>query len=987
MNNSELLEANENLEIIFNTSPDAVLITRVSDGFVLRINDGFTALTGYTRAEMTGKSTLHLNLWKNPEERQKLVAALNETGVCDNLETVLIRKNGSEFTCIISARLITLQGVSHIISITRDITERKQIEMKLQISESQKNAILNGIKANIAFVDKDLKIIWANKTAADSVNRTPDEMIGRTCHHFWAGSQTPCTNCPSLKAMMSKKSEHTIMYTPDGRIWDEGGEPIFDPDGNLIGIVEIATDITESKKLESELRISLTKYEALFNIFPIGITISDTTGQIIESNQIAETLLGISREEQEKRLIDGEEWRIIRPDGSIMPNSEYASVMALREGHPVENVVMGIVKDKSRVEWINVSAAAIPLEGYGVAIVYNDITEQKQSENALRESEIKYRLLTENAADVIWVLNLTTGKFTYISPSVFQLRGFTAEEAMKERLEDSLTPDSIAVVMNAIAKNINDFIAHPDIPKYFINEVQQYCKNGQVIWVEVSTQYRYSPTGDIEVLGVSRNIEERKKSEETLLKAKHDAEMANKAKSIFLANMSHEIRTPLNAIIGFSQLINRDQGLSETQREYNVSIIRAGEHLLSLINDILELSKVEAGRTMLNPAHVDLQSLLTDIHLIFKERAQSKHIQFVFETSDNLPRFVIVDESKLRQIFINLIGNAIKFTDEGCVTVRTCYDKVNERESFLRVEIKDSGSGIAEIELNTLFKHFVQTSTGIKKGSGTGLGLALSRELAILMGGDITVESEVGKGSTFNFHVEIKEGQMESVETDIFKRVVSIDKGVKTYRIMVADDKPENLKVAVTLLKMVGFETIEAVNGEDAIEKFNEYLPDLILMDLRMPVMDGSEAIRRIKATEKGADTPIVALTAGTFESDRKSTESLGIQGYICKPFRENELFATIGKILGITYTYKDETLSLRSMHQRDAEIIAADIRKLPENLHLKMLEALAVADITQFMKLVDSVGQDYPELAQLLLTLAKNYDYDYLKKILTTSN
>ncbi|MBV5314963.1 MAG: response regulator [Prolixibacteraceae bacterium] len=465
-------------------------------------------------------------------------------------------------------------------------------------------------------------------------------------------------------------------------------------------------------------------------------------------------------------------------------------------------------------------------------------------------------------------------------------------------------------------------------------------------------------------------------------KLANEAEIANKSKSAFLANMSHEIRTPLNAIIGFSQLMNRDKFLTESQKEYNVSIIKAGEHLLNLINDILELSKVEAGRVVVNPTNVDLHALFEDLQMLFKERAQAKHLQFICEIAEDLPRFVYVDEGKMRQIFVNLIGNAIKFTEEGGIAVRTRTEAIDDETNRLTVEIQDSGPGIPENELDKLFKHFEQTSSGINKGSGTGLGLALSRELAIILGGNITVTSEIGKGSIFTFQVEIKKGNPEAIEKNTSRRVIGIEKQKDALRILVVDDKDENLRVAIDLLKLVGFETCEAINGVEAIEKFEQWNPHLILMDMRMPVMDGYEATRKIKSTEKGKQTPIVALTASAFEDERKKIESLGMQGYIRKPFRENELFGTMSKILGISYIYEDDA-PIKVQAQHNEEQIAIGISQLPPSLIAQMKEALAVADLDLFIELTEMINTDNTDLVQKLLSLAKNYDYENLQQLL----
>ena len=492
------------------------------------------------------------------------------------------------------------------------------------------------------------------------------------------------------------------------------------------------------------------------------------------------------------------------------------------------------------------------------------------------------------------------------------------------------------------------------------------------------------------LLGTNWDITEQKKSEVALLKAKADAEAANNSKSTFLANMSHEIRTPLNAIIGFSQLMNREKSLSETQKEYITSINRAGEHLLKLINDILELSKIEAGRVELKPTNFDLHALLNDMRMIFKERVHEKQLQMIFEIPDDLPKCVFADDQKLRQIFINLIGNAIKFTDHGGVTVVTRVNKVNGDTNRLIVEIQDSGPGIPEDELGKLFKQFELTSAGIRTSSGTGLGLALSLELAMLMDGNITVKSTVGKGSVFTIDVVVHDGVADGSEAVITKRVIRINNPHDIYRILVVDDKEENRQVVVSFLKLVGFQTNEAINGEEAITKFEQWNPHLILMDFRMPVMDGYEATRLIKTTEKGKQTPIIAMTASLFEDKKENTPAPQIQGYIRKPFHENELFAAIGKALGIGYIYEEETSAdTPSRYLDNPGMIGEELSKLPTNFILQMQEAIEGADFHLLIHLIKTIENDNSELARHLLTKAHNYDYIYLQKILIskTSN
>jgi len=452
---------------------------------------------------------------------------------------------------------------------------------------------------------------------------------------------------------------------------------------------------------------------------------------------------------------------------------------------------------------------------------------------------------------------------------------------------------------------------------------------------------------------------------------------------MFLANMSHEIRTPLNAIIGFSQLMNRDKHLNTTQREYNLSIIRAGENLMDLINDILELSKVEAGKLLLNATDIDLYAFLDDIKVIFKERTQNKHIDFVLETAADVPNFVFIDQSKLRQIFINLVGNAVKFTDKGGVKVIVRAEKGSNNQTVLLVDIHDTGPGIQEQELKNLFKPFVQTSTGINKGSGTGLGLALSRELARLMGGDISVTTEVGKGSTFRFAISIVEASYIESKKVESNRIISIEKGQKRFKILVVDDKDENVKVVIDLLTLVGYETNEAVNGQDAITKFHIWNPDLIIMDIRMPVMDGFEATRQIKLTDRGKHIPIIALTASIYDNENDVTKLYGMQGYIRKPFKENELLKMIGNILGVSYVYDDFNHQSTISYSQDKEKIVSDILHLPKVLVTQMLNAIAIADIDTFLTLNEQTDQTSVELSDYFESLASKFDYIHLQQLL----
>lgn len=389
--------------------------------------------------------------------------------------------------------------------------------------------------------------------------------------------------------------------------------------------------------------------------------------------------------------------------------------------------------------------------------------------------------------------------------------------------------------------------------------------------------------------------------------------------------MSHELRTPLNAILGFTQLMSRDQTLSPEQHDNLEVISRSGEHLLALINDVLEMSKIEAGRTTLNPQSFDLYRLLDGLKDLFLLRTTDKGLQLNLHRTPNLPQYVHTDEGKLRQVLINLLGNAVKFTEEGSVTLRVRSEpperEVSGREKggastptlppahtpTLYFEVEDTGPGIAPDELETLFDAFAQTTSGQKSQEGTGLGLAISRQFVRLMGGEITASSSVGQGSIFTFHLPIELAEVTEVERGQPGRpVVALAPGQPAYRLLVVEDNWANRRLLVKMLEPLGFAVREAKNGREAVAIAAEWEPHLIWMDMRMPVMDGYEATKQIKAAPKGQAMIVVALTVSAFEEGRALILSTGCDDFVRKPYQEHDIFDKLAKHLGVRYIYED---------------------------------------------------------------------------------
>ena len=572
-------------------------------------------------------------------------------------------------------------------------------------------------------------------------------------------------------------------------------------------------------------------------------------------------------------------------------------------------------------------------------------------------------------------------------------------------------------------------------------------------------------------LGISyRQTKEAKEASDA---AREAADTANKAKSEFLANMSHELRTPLNAILGFTQIMNRDSTLNQGHQENLGIISRSGEHLLSLINDVLDMSKIEAGRISLNQTSFDLHQLLTLLEEMLELRAESKGLQLIFELAPELPPYVKTDESKLRQVLINLLGNAIKFTEQGSVTLRvglgkrsegeekrgrrgdsrdieilpmlhsqTTYNKQqitnNQQSTTITFEIEDTGSGIALEELDTLFEAFIQTETGRKSQEGTGLGLPISQKFVQLMGGEITVSSILGQGTIFRFDVQVELAQATDIETPKPSRqVIGIEPNQPVYRILVVDDRWENRRVLIKLLTEVGFEVNQATNGQEALTLWENWQPHLIWMDMRMPVMNGYEATRQIRAREQErwedeeigrwgdgemgkmrregdnrgipnsqfpiphfqttnnkqqtTNTIIIALTASTFEEERAVVLAVGCDDFVRKPFQESVIFDKIAEQLGVQYIYQQpeenqETVESQGEELPTSELIALHFSQMPRDWVKQLHQTAVKLNAKETLQLIEQIPPEHSPLAVTLNHWVSNFRFDKITDLTETA-
>jgi CheY-like chemotaxis protein len=467
------------------------------------------------------------------------------------------------------------------------------------------------------------------------------------------------------------------------------------------------------------------------------------------------------------------------------------------------------------------------------------------------------------------------------------------------------------------------------------------------------------------------------------LQARDAAETANRAKSTFLANMSHELRTQLNAILGHTQIMSRNRSLKPDQDHSIDTINRSGEHLLTLINSVLEMSKIEADRVAVSPSLFELDDLLNDMKIMFNSRATEKGLRFEIKKNPEIPRAIEADRGKISQILINLISNAIRYTQHGVITLRAQAIGDKGEPFHLVFEVEDTGLGIAEDELERIFESFVQAGEIDQHRGGTGLGLAISRQYTLMMNGELTVQSRVGQGSVFRLEIPLIEAETFLQERVISssRRIVGIAGEQHNIRVLVVDDIPSNRDVLSRLLRPAGFTIRVASNGKETLELFESWSPHLVLMDIRMPIMGGLAAIQTIKEKSGSRTTPVIGLSASAFDADRKMVLDSGADDFIAKPIQESELWEKIAQLLKVEFLFENEAPlpNASAESSQKPPLTKEDLTRLPRELVEAMRTAVRGGYMERLAEHALEADVPEPQLAERLLEMIDRYDYDSL--------
>ncbi|WP_353572895.1 ATP-binding protein [Candidatus Albibeggiatoa sp. nov. BB20] len=752
-------------------------------------------------------------------------------------------------------------------------------------------------------------------------------------------------------------------------------------------------EIEQRKSTEQALRESQAILTNVLDNSPSAIFAKDLSWHITMASQKLAKLLNLPQEQ-------------------IIGKPDYALFSNIEELRKIDKKVISTQKPviaEENIAWGNGEhtywTTTFPLfDGahklYGIGGILTDISDRKQAEAELRDREIRYRNLFDSSPISLWEQDFSKVKtqidylrstgvinfekhFAHNPEQVYQLLNLikiiNVNQATLALYQAQDKSELMAYLSNLMIDAYESFsslfLALSQGQNHFETETIHRTINGEPIHVAVQYSVVAGFEGNYEkVLALIIDITERKKFEIRLQQAKEAAEIANRAKSTFLANMSHELRTPLNGILGYAQILGRDEDLSKKQAEGIQVIQRSGDYLLNLINDVLDLAKIEAGRIELFSKPFDFADFIAGIVDLFKMRVMQKDIGFEYEALSSLPRVIAGDEKRLRQILINLLGNAVKFTEMGCVTMKVTY-----QQDVVHFEVLDTGIGIAENEIDKIFLPFQQVGHEDYKAQGTGLGLSITHELIEKMGGELHVNSQLGIGTCFWFDLNLPEIQQDDINDETNSVAVSyVPTGDKQtdYTVLIIDDNNTSRQIIINLLQPLGFQVLEAKNGQQGLNIFTQQSVDIILTELNMPVMDGFEMMRHVRNSLKHKTIPMIVISSDVFEDHQQKSFDAGCNAFVAKPLQLKTLLDYLQQYLSLDWIY--------AAKQDDDDIEQDNINLSDISLTREQAEILFdlgmmgdVQEIVNYLEKIEQQDKQLRPLTQELHQMAKEFMVD----------
>ncbi|MDM8526825.1 PAS domain S-box protein [Anaerolineales bacterium HSG24] len=1007
-----LRESEELYRTLFERSNDAIFLVDTQTGQYIDANQAAEQLTGYSLSELKTKTTKDLTP-AGAKQRLNQSAILETTKKVG--EVTYVRADGTERVAILT--VIPLKE-DVVIGMAHDITKRKHAEAVLQAREAFLERIIDQSPFAIWISDAEGTLQHANPALKRFVNLTDEQLVGKynvfqdtvakrhglipcirtvyeegqtvnfTCD--WDGNDIPTLD---LKGSNSVSVEATMF-------------PIHNPEGELTNVVLNWIDITERKQAEKTLEQSKVFLETLIEHLPVGILSGKLPDcQIVLANREAERISGAKREDVFQ--LDG--WHpekigleMFYPDGTPWLVKDSPLSKAVWQGVETYNEEM-FLRSADGIER-TILCNATPVRDLDDEIIsgvvsFQDITDRKQMEQEIWKVNQRMTLAADSAGFGVWDIDMIKNKLMW-DDWIFRIFGIDPEgfEGRYDEFIKYLHPDDLVKVNEKIEQAIRE-------EKYADMEYRIVQPTGAIRHIKASAVIMRDNDGKpTRITGINYDVTERKQTENELKEAKDAAEAANRAKSAFISSMSHELRTPLNGILGYTQILAWDKKLDDSHKTKLGIIQQSGNHLLNLINDILDFSKIEAERMELFESSFAFRPFIENIVAMVKVRADSQNIQLTFEADPNLPVAIYSDEKRLSQVIINLLNNAIKFTEQDGGITFSVHRRVESSPSAseasspalsppkgegadskvpnsgagkIRFQVADTGIGIPQDKLTDIFSPFKQVGEQAQMIEGTGLGLPISRNLTRLLGGELHVKSRLGEGSIFWFDLNLD-------EVDTWREVQIIEKqniigfeGEKR-KILVVDDVFHNQGVLVNILEPLGFDVITANDGREGLRKAIKFQPDLVLMDLVMPMMDGAEATQFIK--KKQPDTKVIIVSASSSQALADVQKKSGSDDYLQKPVQMAELFSKIQTHLDLTWIYegKEEDDFSESVESTD---IIPPITEL-----LSLLES---AQMSEFIEIetrlihIEAMNKKYKPFVVRMQELVKSLDADGICNVL----
>jgi PAS domain S-box-containing protein len=964
----KLISSEERFRKIFEDGPVGMVMAAL-DHQIIKVNAAFCRILGYSESELLNLKIADVSYPEDmPVNKELIQQALKGEIASYQMEKRYLKKDGNLVWGNLTVSFFRDgQGNPlYFLAVVEDITERKQAVEKLRESEERFRKIFEEGPVGMALTTTDYRFLKVNKAFCQFLQYTETEfsqltILDITYPEDIANSQTVVNQF--LSGHISSLQIEKRYLTKHRRIvWGNLTVSVYRNENQEIPyFISIIEDITERKQAEDALQTLNEHLSSIVDSLPVIPYTCQAKGDF-GATYVGKNIDEVTGYTAEQFTSEPAFWaKHIHPDDQahVLKNLSTIFETGHHEHEYRFQMANGSYKWFSDIlRLIKTSSGEIS----HLAGVWQDITERKKFEARLRESETRIRTILDNVVDGVITIN-EQGMITSFNPAAEQIFGYSLDE---------VNGKNVSLLMPAPYRSqhknyINNYKSTGIAKIIGIGrEVEGQHKDGSVFPLDLAVGEMWLGQQRM-FIGVVRNITERKHAEMALKNAKEVAESANRAKSEFLANMSHEIRTPLNAVIGFSELLSSII-TDKKQKNYLDSIQTAGKSLLTLINDILDLSKIEAGRLDIQYESINPYIIFHELQQIFALKIAEKNLEFLVDIDPQLPNALLLDETRLRQVLLNLIGNAVKFTDTGYIKLTAQkIDQSNEQSKIdLIISVTDTGIGIPENQQAIIFESFrQQDGQSSRKYGGTGLGLAITKRLVEMMNGQISLQSQEGKGSVF----EIRLRKVEVSAVDI---VENSDEHLNFQnirfdgaKVLVVDDIKSNRSLIKEYFSTVNLEMIEAKNGLEAFIFAEEYHPALILMDIRMPEMDGYEATKKIKANLNTGDIPIIALTASVSISEKNKLEIYGFDGYLSKPVNSSLLFNEISRYL--TYTTKKIASKLQIQKEDNIPIEIVEVATLCQTLEDKMLPL--------WQELVDMIETDAIEnFAEQLIQLSKKH-------------